>query len=73
MTGLSKEGVGHVLTEDDGLVGIDWDLCRNSDAGEVKQWVVDIGRRRDSYTEPPRRALAFQCLAGASYTQRQQA
>ena len=62
-----------MLTEDDGRVGIDWDRCRNSDAGEINRgwlrlWVGGIPIRKS-----PRRALAFQCFAEASYTQRQQA
>jgi len=55
----SFNGIGYVLTEDDGLVMIDLDHCRNPDTGAVDEWALRIVERIASYTEvsPSNRGL----------------
>ena len=44
-------GVGFVFTDDDPIVGVDLDDCRDSQSGEVDSEAQDIIERLDSYTE----------------------
>jgi len=55
----SFDGIGYVLTEDDGLVMIDLDHCRNPDTGAVEEWASHIVKAIASYTEvsPSKRGL----------------
>jgi len=47
-----SHGVGRVLTADEGLVGIDLDLCRDPDTGEVDAWAADVlARFAGTYAE----------------------
>jgi primase-polymerase (primpol)-like protein len=48
---LRMDGVGYVLTADDGLVGIDLDKCRDRETGVIAPWALAIVQRIDSYTE----------------------
>ena len=48
---LHLDGIGYVLTRDDGLVGIDLDHCRDRETGAIEAWALAIVRRIDSYTE----------------------
>lgn len=43
------DGIGYVLTADDGLTGIDFDHCL--DDGQLKEWAEDMVGRLSSYTE----------------------
>jgi len=45
------DGLGFVLTEVCGIVGIDLDHCRDPDTGAVDAWAVDIVQAIKSYTE----------------------
>lgn len=36
------DGIGFVFTEDDDLVGIDLDKCRDADTGEWEDWALDV-------------------------------
>lgn len=45
------DGVGFVFTADDPYAGVDLDACRNPATGDIDDWVVEILRRLDSYTE----------------------
>ncbi|WP_254526007.1 hypothetical protein [Natrinema caseinilyticum] len=47
----NADGVGFVFTDDDPIVGVDLDDCRDSETGEVDDAAVDIIERLDSYTE----------------------
>jgi len=47
----SVDGVGFVFTDDDSLVGVDLDDCRDSDTGELSEDARAIVDRLDSYTE----------------------
>jgi primase-polymerase (primpol)-like protein len=47
----SANGVGFVFTEDDPLVGVDLDDCRDPDDGSLTDWAKDIVERVDSFTE----------------------
>lgn len=45
------EGIGRVVTADQGLVGIDLDHCRNKQTGQLDAHAASIVRRLRSYTE----------------------
>jgi len=45
------DGVGFVFTDDDPIVGIDLDDCRDPETGDVDDDAQDIIARLDSYTE----------------------
>lgn len=44
-------GIGFVFTDDDSLVGVDLDSCRDPETGTLTDWARDIITRLDSYTE----------------------
>lgn len=44
-------GIGYQFTEDDGLVGIDLDGCRDPDTQKIATWAIDIGKQLDTYAE----------------------
>ena len=45
------DGVGFVFTDDDPIVGVDLDDCRDPDSGKIDEWARDIVTRLDSYAE----------------------
>ncbi|MXR43121.1 hypothetical protein GRX01_17470 [Halobaculum sp. WSA2] len=45
------DGVGFVFTDDDPIVGVDLDDCRDPETDDVDDAALDIIRRLDSYTE----------------------
>jgi primase-polymerase (primpol)-like protein len=45
------DGVGFVFTDDDPIVGVDLDDCRDPETGDVDDAALDIIARLDSYTE----------------------
>ena len=45
------DGVGFVFTDDDPIVGVDLDDCRDPETGDVDDVALDIIERLDSYTE----------------------
>jgi putative DNA primase/helicase len=47
----SFSGVGFVFSDDDDLMGIDLDLCRDRATGEVEGWALNIAERLDTYAE----------------------
>jgi primase-polymerase (primpol)-like protein len=47
----SVDGVGFVFTEDDSLVGVDLDDCRDAETGELSEDARAIVDRLDSYAE----------------------
>jgi primase-polymerase (primpol)-like protein len=47
----SATGVGFVFTEDDPIVGVDLDDCRDPEDGSLADWARDIIVRLDSFTE----------------------
>jgi primase-polymerase (primpol)-like protein len=40
-----------VLTQENGIVGIDLDHCFNPETSKCEQWAIDIINKMDSYTE----------------------
>jgi putative DNA primase/helicase len=42
LSGGNYNGIGYVFSEDDGLVGIDIDDCRNAQTGEVEPWALEM-------------------------------
>ena len=47
----NADGVGFVFTDDDPIVGVDLDDCRDPETGDVDSEAQDIIDRLDSYTE----------------------
>jgi primase-polymerase (primpol)-like protein len=47
----NADGVGFVFTDDDPLVGVDLDDCRDTDSGSIDEWARDVVTRLDSYAE----------------------
>ncbi|WP_049891202.1 phage NrS-1 polymerase family protein [Natrinema versiforme] len=45
------DGVGFVFTDDDPIVGVDLDDCRDPETGDIDDVAEDIIERLDSYTE----------------------
>jgi len=45
------DGVGRVLVESDGLVGVDLDNCRDPETGQLTERAADFIKRLDTYTE----------------------
>jgi hypothetical protein len=45
------DGIGFVLREEQGLVGVDLDHCRDPESGEIEPTAQDIVRELQSYTE----------------------
>jgi putative DNA primase/helicase len=56
------EGIGFVFTEDDPIVGVDLDDCREPDTGEAEPPAPDIIDRLDSYTEVSPSGTGFHVL-----------
>ncbi|ELZ32322.1 hypothetical protein C474_07552 [Halogeometricum pallidum JCM 14848] len=47
----NADGIGFVFTDDDPIVGVDLDDCRDPDSEDVANAALDIIERLDSYTE----------------------
>ena len=45
------DGIGFVLSADDGFSGVDLDKCRDPETGKIELWARSIIERLDSYTE----------------------
>ncbi len=45
------DGIGYVVTANDGLTGVDLDKCRDPQTGAIAVGTLDIIRQLDSYTE----------------------
>src|SRR5258708_35380898 len=45
----NEQGIGFVV--DGGIIGLDFDNCRDPKTREVKQWALDIINELDAYTE----------------------
>ncbi|GGL41488.1 hypothetical protein GCM10009037_26370 [Halarchaeum grantii] len=56
------DGVGFVFTDDDPLVGVDLDDCRDPETGAVGEDARDIVERLDSYTEVSPSGTGFHVL-----------
>lgn len=44
-------GIGYVITKEDGLVGVDLDHCRDQETGIIAPWALSIVERLNSYSE----------------------
>ncbi|WP_323677234.1 hypothetical protein [Halorubellus sp. PRR65] len=56
------DGVGFVFTDDDPVVGVDLDDCRDPETGDVDDAARDIIERLDSYTEVSPSGTGFHVL-----------
>jgi putative DNA primase/helicase len=45
------DGVGKVFHDDNDLIGIDLDKCRDKESGKVTMWVLNIVSKLDTYAE----------------------
>lgn len=59
------DGIGFVLSEETGLVGVDLDDCRNPESGQLQDWALEILKGFQTYTEasPSGRGVHAFCLA----------
>lgn len=55
-------GIGFVFTDDDPVVGVDLDDCRDPDSGEADPWAAEIIEQLDSYTEVSPSGTGFHVL-----------
>lgn len=56
------DGIGFVFTDDDPIVGVDLDDCRDPETGDVDDVAQDIIKRLDSYTEISPSGTGFHVL-----------
>ncbi|WP_049890855.1 phage NrS-1 polymerase family protein [Natrinema versiforme] len=56
------DGVGFVFTDDDPIVGVDLDDCRDPETGDIDDVAEDIIERLDSYTEISPSGTGFHVL-----------
>ncbi|WP_224338252.1 hypothetical protein [Haloprofundus halobius] len=56
------DGLGFVFTDEDPIVGVDLDDCRDPESGEVDEDAQDIIERLDSYTEVSPSGSGFHVL-----------
>ncbi|MBP2252595.1 primase-polymerase (primpol)-like protein [Halarchaeum solikamskense] len=56
------DGIGFVFTDEDPLVGVDLDDCRDPETGAVEEDATDIIERLDSYTEVSPSGTGFHVL-----------
>jgi putative DNA primase/helicase len=47
----NHDGVGFVFTEDDNLVGIDLDKCRDAETGEWEDWALEVMDEMEGFIE----------------------
>ncbi len=62
-TETDSDGLGFVFAEDDDLVGIDLDDCRDPETGHPEQWAVDIVNTLESFTEVSPSGTGFHVFA----------
>ncbi len=60
------DGIGFALREDNGLVGIDLDHCRDPDTGEIDAWAQDIIASVSTYWEVSPSGTGLRGLAKGS-------
>ncbi|ELY76110.1 hypothetical protein C488_08487 [Natrinema pellirubrum DSM 15624] len=58
----NADGIGFVFTDDDPIVGVDLDDCRDPESGDVDDTAQDIIERLDSYTEISPSGTGFHVL-----------
>ena len=56
-------GVGYVITEDDGITGIDLDDCRDPDTGTIEAWASEIIALGETYFEVSPSGRGLRALA----------
>ncbi|WP_051949127.1 DUF3987 domain-containing protein [Methylosinus sp. PW1] len=61
-------GVGFVLTDGDGLTGIDLDACRNAETGELEPWAAEIIELAETYAEVSPSGTGVRLLARGKVT-----
>ena len=60
--GNEADGIGFVFSEDDPIVGVDLDDCRDPETGEPDETAADVIERLDSYTEVSPSGTGFHVL-----------
>jgi len=60
----NADGIGFVFTDDDPIVGVDLDDCRDPASDDVDDTALDIIERFDSYTEISPSGTGFHVLIG---------
>lgn len=60
------DGIGFVFTDDDPIVGIDLDDCRDPETGAIADWAEDVIETLNSYTEISPSGTGFHVLVTGS-------
>ena len=58
----TENGLGFVFTDDDPIVGVDLDDCRDMKTGQIDDWAKDVIETLDSYTEISPSGTGFHVL-----------
>lgn len=56
------DGIGFVFRENGRYAGVDLDVCRDPETGDVDDWAMDVIRQLDSYTERSPSGTGFHVL-----------
>lgn len=58
----TEDGIGFVFTDDDPIVGVDLDDCREPESGQLEAWAEDVIETLESYTEISPSGTGFHVL-----------
>jgi putative DNA primase/helicase len=61
-----EDGLGFVFTDDDPIVGVDLDDCRDPETGQPEQWAKEVIETLDSFTEVSPSGTGYHVLVAGS-------
>ncbi len=61
------DGIGFVVTDEDDIVGIDLDHCRDPETGVIETWALEIVTMLDTYTEVTPSATGIRAFVRAKF------
>ena len=62
----NEDGLGFVFTDDDPIVGVDLDDCRDPETGAPEEWAKSVIERLESYTEVSPSGTGYHILVSGS-------
>ena len=62
----NEDGLGFVFTDDDPIVGVDLDDCRDPETGTPEDWAKSVIERLESYTEVSPSGTGYHVLVSGS-------
>ena len=62
----NEDGLGFVFTDDDSIVGVDLDDCRDPETGAPEEWAKSVIERLESYTEVSPSGTGYHVLVSGS-------